>query len=186
MNNRTFEEIQRGEGTNTDNNLKKNRRCAERVIVALFLSFSPASNFGGEGGLSNGTPSPLRAIIPISPSARGALQSLSTRLNNARGAAAGKLCPARAGAYQGRLEPTPLSTPRWSRASLGGTGTLIPGQWVHPFHDRFLSSPLLSSSFLLFLSSCKLFCFAIIIRSQNLVEIRGNGIFLFSGSEDRI
>lgn len=161
------------------------------MIVALFLSFSPASNFGGEGGLSNGTPSPLRAIIPISPSARGALQSLSTRLNNARGAAAGKLCPARAGAYQGRLEPTPLSTPRWSRASLGGTGTLIPGQWVHPFHDRFLSSPLLSSSFLLFLflSPCKIVLFRdnnSISESRRNSRKRNFSFFLFSGSEDRI
>jgi len=36
---------------------------------------------------------------------------------------------AHAGAYQGRAEPTPPSTPRWSRASLGGTGALIPGEF---------------------------------------------------------
>lgn len=56
------------------------------MVVARFLSF-PLRRISGGGGLSNGTPSPLRAIIPISPSARGALQSLSTRLNKARGAA---------------------------------------------------------------------------------------------------
>ncbi|CAL1680337.1 unnamed protein product [Lasius platythorax] len=36
---------------------------------------------------------------------------------------------AHAGAYQGRAEPTPPSTPRWSRASLGGTGALIPDEF---------------------------------------------------------
>lgn len=36
---------------------------------------------------------------------------------------------AHAGAYQGRAEPTPPSTPRWSRASLGGSGALIPDEF---------------------------------------------------------
>jgi len=65
---------------------------------------------------------------------------------------------AHAEAYQGRAEPTPPSTPRWSRASLGGSGALIPDEFpasgsirIYPIHTSPYASNL---DYLIILNLC--------------------------------
>lgn len=71
-------------------------------------------------------------------------RNLRPWVNNACCAATGEVLAARAGAYQGRLEPTPLSTLRWSRASLGGTRFNSRPASPFPFHS--LHKPIDSST----------------------------------------